>query len=127
MSKLETPMIRKYWEHVGGTLIEEFLAVPRSQNVGQRLIDAVIIPAGQKKISKWNEVSIDGQDVICVQAKASRLGMYLMGQALFSAELLRHRFNTKSVLSVALCSRDDAVLRPLFEAYVNMKVVIIPQ
>ena len=25
MSKLETPMTRRYWKRVGGTLLEEFL------------------------------------------------------------------------------------------------------
>ena len=39
MSKLETPMIERYWDKVGGTLILEFQAVPRSQGVGRRLLD----------------------------------------------------------------------------------------
>tara|TARA_Y100001970_G_C13899964_1_gene683125 strand:- start:530 stop:643 length:114 start_codon:yes stop_codon:yes gene_type:complete len=29
MSKRETPLTRKYWESIGGTLIEEFPAVTR--------------------------------------------------------------------------------------------------
>jgi hypothetical protein len=62
--------------------------------------------------------------VIVVQAKASRLGMYLMGQALFSAELIR-RFRPASVRSVALCTADDAVLRPLLEPYPHVEVVVM--
>jgi len=34
MSKLETPMIEEYWRQVGGTLIEEFLAVKRTYTNG---------------------------------------------------------------------------------------------
>jgi hypothetical protein len=34
MSKLETPMTRRYWKRVGGTLLEEFLVVPRGPGVG---------------------------------------------------------------------------------------------
>lgn len=44
MSKHETPMVLRYWEEVKGTLIEEFLAVPKSPTCGKRLIDAVILP-----------------------------------------------------------------------------------
>jgi hypothetical protein len=43
MSKHEMPMIRWYWQQVGGTLIEEFCAVPRSQDCSNRMIDGVII------------------------------------------------------------------------------------
>jgi hypothetical protein len=49
--------------------------------------------------------------------------MYLMGQALFSPELLK-RFKPKRVTSVALCTKDDNILRPLLERY-NIQVVII--
>ena len=115
MSKLETPMTRWYWQQVGGTLVEEFCAVPRSCDCSNRLIDGIIIKGGEFRIAKQSDVTVDGADVVVVQAKAKRLGMYLMGQALFSAELLK-RFNPRSVESVALVTKDDAVLRPLFEA-----------
>jgi hypothetical protein len=83
MSKLETPMIIAYWETVGGTLIEEFQMVKGDAVCGPRRADAVILPnrdrirlpIGQRSIS------IEGEDIIIVQAKAYRLGMYLMGQA----------------------------------------------
>lgn len=59
-----------------------------------------------------------------VQAKAKRLGMYLMGQALFSAELVE-RLEPRSVRSVALCRKDDAVMRPMLERFKGMEVVVI--
>ena len=126
MSKNETPLIHRYWKQVGGTLVEEFPVVSRSATNSQRLIDAVILPKLPTQKVHWKEVSLEGQDVIVVQAKASRLGMYLMGQTFFSAELIR-KFRPASVRSVALCLADDSVLRPLLELYPGMEVVVLPQ
>ena len=125
MSKHETQMTRWYWKQIGGTLVEEFIAVNGRADHGKRVLDGIIIPSGEFRIAKQHEVSIEGKDVIVVQTKAKRLGMTLLGQALFSAQLVQ-RFRPRSVLSVALCSKDDAVLRPLFEQYPGMKVIVCP-
>lgn len=119
-------MTRWYWRQIGGTLCEEFQAVPRTPTSAQRLLDAVILPKGEHKCVHWKNISLEGQDVIVVQAKAQRLGMYLMGQTLFSAQLVR-RFKPRSVKSVALCTVDDKILRPLLEEYKGMKVVVVPK
>ena len=126
MSKHESPMIEHYWQQVGGTLVVEFPVVKRTRTCGRRLIDAVILPNREKRIAHWREVSLEGEEVIVVQAKAGRLGMYLMGQTFFSAALVE-RFGPVSVRSVALCRRDDSVLRPLLERYPGMEVVVIPE
>jgi hypothetical protein len=125
MSKFETPMTRWYWKQIGGTLIEEFCAVRRSRSCGVRLLDGVIIKGGEFRIARQSEVSLEGQDIIVVQTKNERLGMYLMGQAFFSAQLMQ-RFRPRSVESVALVAQDDEVLRPLFEQYSGMRVVVCP-
>jgi hypothetical protein len=125
MSKLETPMTRWFWRQQGGTLIEEFCAVRRSGTCGARLLDGVIIKGGEFRLARQSEVSVEGKDIIVVQTKASRLGMYLMGQAFFSAQLMK-RFGPRSVESVALVAQDDDVLRPLFEQYEGMRVVVCP-
>lgn len=127
MSKRETPMTRAYWQKIGGTLVEEFCAVRRSENCGQRLIDGIILPNKEYKNIRdrdFDEKEIEGQEIIVIQTKASRLGMYVMGQALFSAELMK-KFKPKSIVSVALVLKDDSILRPIFESYPNMKVEII--
>lgn len=126
MSKKETPMTRWYWQQVGGTLIEEFIAVKRSASCGQRSLDGVIVQGSEFKIARQSEVSVKGKDIIVVQTKASRLGMYLMGQTLFSADLMK-RFNPRSIKSIALCSQDDDILRPLLEQHFGMEVVICPK
>ena len=125
MSKHETPMTHWYWQQVGGTLIPEFCAVRRSRSCASRLLDAVIVIGGPRVIARQADVSVEGKDIIVVQAKASRLGMYLMGQAFFSAQLMRP-FKPRSVESIALVLLDDTVLRPLFEQYTGMRVVVCP-
>jgi hypothetical protein len=126
VSKLETPMTRWYWQQIRGTLIEEFRVVERSSTSGQRLLDGVIIQDGEFRIAPQAEISVEHKDLIIIQTKADRLGMYLMGQTLFSAELMK-QFNPRSIRSVALCSQDDEVLRPLLEQYPGMQVVICPR
>ncbi|HET9252136.1 MAG TPA: hypothetical protein VFP58_08475 [Candidatus Eisenbacteria bacterium] len=125
MSKLETPMTRWYWQQIGGTLVEEFCAVRRAEGCSVRLLDGVIIKGGEFRIAHQSEVTIEGQDIVVVQAKAKRLGMYLMGQVVFSAELMK-RLKPRSVESVALVARDDDVLRPMLEKYQGMRVVVCP-
>ena len=124
MSKREKPMIRWYWKRAGGTLIEEFRAVKRTETCGQRLMDGVILPDGPHKIATRHDVELEGQSIIVVQAKRGRLGMYLMGQALFSRELMR-KFKPKSIRSVALCEAHDSVLSPLLEEH-GIEIVIYP-
>jgi hypothetical protein len=139
MSKRETPMTRRYWERVGGTLIEEFVMVPRgSPENGWRAADGLIIVdgkkrglivvGGQKRIASQAEFpSLDGLDVIVIQTKAARLGMYLLGQARYSPLLIKRRWpKVRSVRSVALCAIDDAWLRPLAEAD-GIEVVVDPK
>jgi hypothetical protein len=126
MSKLETPMTRWYWQQVKGTLVEEFVVINGSGTCGRRLLDGVIIQCGEFKIARQSEISVEGTDLIIIQTKASRLGMYLMGQTLFSIELMK-RFRPRSIKSVALCTQDDEVLRPLLEQYPDIQVVIFPK
>ena len=119
-------MTRWYWRKIGGTLMEEFCAVPRSKTCGTRILDAVIIKGGPTiRLRRHDASLIKGKDIIVVQTKAERLGMYLMGQVFFSAQLMK-KFSPRSIESVALVAQDDAVLRPLLERYKGMKVVVLP-
>jgi hypothetical protein len=118
-------MTRWYWQQRGGTLVEEFPAVKRGPTWSPRWLDGLILLGGSHRIAHVSEVSIEGQDVVIVQTKNSRLGMYLMGQTLFSIELIRP-FSPKSIESVALCSADDTILRPLLERFPECRVVVCP-
>lgn len=128
MSKSETPITRWYWKELGGLLIEEFCLVDRAPKCGPRWADALILPERESGSGKRGE-KIDiasGDRAVIVQTKRSRLGMYLMGQTLFSAELLRRRFPSARIESVALCTQDDEVLRSLLEAHEGCSVVVVP-
>lgn len=122
MSKHETPLTRKYWASVGGTLVEEFPVVRKSSSCAQRLLDGLIVFDGKTRLAKADEISIQGKDVIVLQTKANRLGMYLMGQALFSRELSKS-FAPNSIRTVAICCQDDSVMHPLCKKF-EIEVVI---
>jgi len=122
MSKHETRLTRKYWETIGGTLIEEFPVVTRTKESAQRLLDGVIILGEKTQILKAHEVEIQGKDVVVIQTKANRLGMNLLGQAVFSAELMKTH-KPKSIKSVAICVLGDSVLEPLAHKF-NIEVVV---
>ena len=125
MSKHETWRTRKYWESVGGLLIEEFMLVPKSKDgkQAQRLLDGLIVLGEEKRIENAHSFPLEGRDVIAVQTKANRLGMYLMGQAYFSRELLKS-FNPKSIRTVAICGKGDEEMERLCRGR-DIEVVVI--
>jgi hypothetical protein len=125
MSKHESWRTRKYWEATGGFLIEEFLAIPPSKDKlsGKRLIDGVIVLGVNKGVQVGGTYNLEGKDIIAVQTKAHRLGMYLMGQAFFSKQILQ-RFKPKSIRTVAICGKADKEMEILCKANAIEVVVI---
>ena len=126
MSKKETWRLKQYWQQTGGLLIEEFMMVAKKPDgsVGRRLLDGLIVLGEETGTCDMNDVSIKGKDVIVVQVKASRLGMYLMGQAYFSGLLLK-RFKPKSIRVVAICGKSDTIMDGLCQEH-GIEVVVIP-
>ncbi len=127
MSKHETWRTIKYWETIEGLLIEEYLVIPASKDktVGKRLIDGIIVLGEVKSIQKGGSFDFKGRDVVAIQTKSTRLGMYLMGQAYFTREILK-RFNPKSIKTVAICGKGDTEMEALCKKE-NVEVVIIPE
>jgi hypothetical protein len=126
MTRHETRMTLWYWEQVGGLLKENFVAVARAPGAGRRVLDALIILDTQRRrLGPTEKPEIAGKDLVIVQTKNKRLDMTLMGQTLFSAKLLE-QFQPRSIKSVALCSHDDAVLRPMLDSFSMCEVVIVP-
>lgn len=129
MSRNETPMTRWYWREIlkQGTLIEEYVAVERAKDDSNapRFMDGLVILDGPFEVSDDVRMDITGKDVVVIQSKNKRLGMYLMGQALFSQELILKK-GAKSVKSVAVCRKEDKVMRPLLLAHPGIEVVICP-
>ena len=129
MSKHETPMTEWYWREVlkQGTLIKEYVAVERGEDDSNapRFMDGLVVMDGPFKISDEIRMEITGKDVVVIQSKNKRLGLYLMGPVVFSRELLLKK-GAKSVRSVAVCRKDDKVMRELLEAHPDIKVAFCP-
>ena len=73
-----------------------------------------------------SSTTLDDQDVVIVQTKRGRLGMSLMGQVLFSRDLILRTSKPRSLRSVALCRATDDLLQPLLEQHHGCEVVIYP-
>src|SRR5262249_36629933 len=76
---------------------------------------------GRARLEEYDKLA--GRNVIVVQTKAKRMGMYLMGQALFSARLVIAQ-GAKSVRSILLCTAADSVLLPLLKPFPEVEVWI---
>ncbi len=112
-------MIIRLWEEVGGTLIE--------QPACAKGIDAVILPQGEKRRfgPEQPDGILQGQDILVVQADPGRLGLDLMGRAVFGAALLK-KFRPRSVRCLALCGADDPDLSVLLAPFPHVEVVVQP-
>ena len=129
MSKNETPMTEWYWREVlkQGTLIKEYVAIERTGDGsnGSRFMDGLVIMDGPFEISDDVMRDITDKDVVVIQSKNKRLGMYLMGQTLFSRDLIFKK-KPKSVRSIAVCRKDDKIMRELLVAHPGIEVAFCP-
>ena len=125
MSKHETWRTKLYWESVGGLLIEEFMSVKGNKDQGKRPVDGLIVIGEKTGIHKGNTYDISGKDVIVIQTKRGRIGMYLLGQAYFSRFLIE-KHKPKSVKSVAICGRNDKVMQELADQH-DVEIVVIEE
>lgn len=123
MSKHETPMTEGFWSSLGrGAYIPEYLLVQGTQDRSPRRADAVILldePYRRARFSEYPDLC--GCNVIVVQTKIGRMGMYLMGQALFSARLAS-KAGAATVRSVLLCHETDAALLPLLAPFPEVEI-----
>jgi hypothetical protein len=118
-------MTEAFWQgHAKGAYIPEYPLVRRSKTkqCSYRLIDAVILPdEPHGRASAREYPSLAGRKVILVQTKCSRMGMYLMGQALFSARLAMAS-GARTARSVLLCRYTDSALLPLLVPFPEVEV-----
>jgi hypothetical protein len=128
MSVNETPLTRAYWreELCGkGALYEEFRAVDADGDAQSwRDIDGVVVLGDPDGTIMRGTRSLDNQDVVVIQTKATRLNPYVFGQALLSKDLIRRRWASRSVRSVLICTADDPELRPIVDGFADLKVAV---
>lgn len=125
MSKHETWRTRQYWQTVGGLLIEEFVSVNASELNAKRPIDGLIVLNEPTAIHTSSFFDIKDKDVVIIQCKATRLGMYLLGQIYFSQFLIQ-KHQPRSIRLVAICGKSDSIMEELAMAH-NIEVVVIPE
>ena len=127
MSKHETWRTRKYWSSIGGLLIEEFTAISgdSKNEIGKRLIDGIIVLDEPKHIQTGGKFDFTGKDIIVLQTKKERLGMYLMGQAFFSREIMK-RYNPNSIKTVAICGKRDREMEAICSRF-GIEVAVIDE
>ena len=116
-------MTEAFWQqHAQGAFIPEYCLVRRAGDCDGRYVDALILPDEPHRRATFKDYpTLKDRNVIVVKTKASRMGMYLMGQALFSARLAR-RCGAKSVRSILLCTTPDSVLLPLLQDFPEVEV-----
>lgn len=105
-----------------GAFIPEYPLVHGAPDRSPRRADAVIFPDEPRSRARFADYpSIAGRDIIVVQTKIGRMGMYLMGQALFSARLAQAA-GAATVRSILLCHETDAALIPLLTPFPEVEV-----
>lgn len=120
MSKNETWRTIEFHKQLGkGHLVLEFLAVKKTEQNARRLIDGIIILNPDSN----NPEIIKNKDIIVIQTKPNRIGMYLLGQALFSREIMM-KHEPRSIKTVAICSKGDSIMEEIAKKY-NIFVEII--
>ena len=124
MSKHETPMTEGFWEsNARGLFIAEYPLVERGADRAPRYVDGLILPDEPHGRGKWRDhASLSGRRVVVIQTKTGRMGMYLMGQALFSARLALGHCGASSVRSILLCHQADGALLPLLKPFPEVEV-----
>lgn len=134
MSVHETPLTVGYWQNLGeGTLYEEFPVVKAQRGVQERrVVDGLVVlgtspcrvPEGPAGRGARAAANLNGQDVVVIQTKATRLNPHVFGQALLSMDLIRQRWSPRSLRSVLICVRDDAELAPIVGRYPELELRI---
>ncbi|MDO9413395.1 MAG: hypothetical protein Q7T81_12560 [Pseudolabrys sp.] len=116
-------MTEGFWQsQARGTYLAEYCLVRRTIDCSVRLADAVILTDEPHcRGLKQNFPSLEGHNVTVVQTKPRRMGMYLMGQAVFSARLVM-RQGALSVRSILLCHESDSALLPFLKPFPEVEV-----
>jgi hypothetical protein len=120
---LERQMTECFWQtECHGVFVQEYALTKKGIDCARRCADAVILPDEDHRRATFADFpSLTGRNVVVVQTKAQRLGMYLMGQAIFSARLVQ-ALGARSVRSILLCAENDAALLPLLGPFHEIEV-----
>ncbi len=114
----ESEMTEAFAQRLGGSLIKECYIPGRRPQFEQRAIDGMVLLDriwSSERGRRASETMLAGANVVVVQTKTGELEMPLLGQALFSRELIPQYRPQLPIRTVALCGRDHPILRRLAE------------
>jgi hypothetical protein len=116
-------MTEGFWQSSArGLFIAEYPLVHPDADRAPRRVEALILPDEPHGRGKWRDyASLAGKHVIVVQTTAGRMGMGLMGRALFSARLAL-ACGAASIRSILLCQKGDGALLPLLKPFPEVEV-----
>jgi hypothetical protein len=100
---------------VGGSLIAPAMITPRLR------IDGLICPDGFSSADGALADRVNGTDVVLVHSTAASLGMYVGGEAIFAAELVR-RMGAAGIRSVIACKRGDPAIEAAIRTYLDFEL-----
>ncbi len=115
------PVLSVFW--LKKPIFRCLITVKKTTDSAQLLIDGVIVMGTDTRIHSSSNVNLKGKAVVVIQTKVNRLGMSLLGQALFSKQLIE-KHDPKSIKTVAICAKGDAVMEALAKDH-GIEVVII--
>src|SRR5262245_5642757 len=115
---LERAMTECFWQtECNGAFVQEYPLTITGTDRARRSADPIILPdEEQRRAWSVHFPSLPGVNVVIVHTQAQTLGMFLMGQAPFSARLVQ-ALGAKSVRSILLCAESDAALHPLLAPF----------
>lgn len=144
--KDERSMICRYWNQTKrkGKLFDNFQLVDDNSTSNPQVFGALLLTDEPTEWTRWSDISASDRTdiyaflhkhhvtIVHAEKKLAHIGMSLMGEALFSAMLVKQRFRPHSICSVALCEEDDDILHPLLVSVgkkvgINMEVREIPR
>lgn len=123
MSKSPNWRIRKYWEKVGGLLIENYQIKPKKKNATRSVIDAIIVLGEAHRICTEASYDFTDKDIIIIQLEKDHQGMQFLGRAFASRENMM-LYQPHTLHTVAICYKHDAEMYRLCQEF-SIEMVVI--
>jgi hypothetical protein len=117
-SSAESDVIDEVWKEIGGELVQEFVVptIPGQRSRVRRLDGVFAVDGPRRRLPVGTPLSLRDRDVVICQAKAGQLDLGVLGQTLFSAELLEREHSPRSLRLIAAAVRPDPLIERLLES-----------
>lgn len=118
-SAAENAVLDEVWKEVGGELVQEFM-VPTVPRQPRRIDGIFVLDDPRRPLPPRAPSALRGRDVVLCQAKAGRLDLGVLGQTLFSAELIRE-YAPRNLRLIAAAAESDPFVERMLDSYRPLK------